>query len=198
MYFYSFGQIFPWVLTSGFSVNNCPTRCDCIRLLYFCKLLYMFRVVTPPIIRNTYNCNCSIWYWSNRLCYLLLWWRSWNGRDGLTSARCCNYIYTCSWWWVELPLETCRAFYRNIINVYSRILLDNYWHWFTMHGPIKKVDVTLWLRSSFYWRFVKSSFPPNGRLAYISPWGHFFQFIVYSWLCCSFSIIPPLHEAVLA
>jgi hypothetical protein len=25
-------------------------------LLYFCKLLYMFRVVTPPIIRSTYNC----------------------------------------------------------------------------------------------------------------------------------------------
>jgi len=34
-------------------------------LLYFCKLLYMFRVVTPPIIRSTYNCNYSIWHWSN-------------------------------------------------------------------------------------------------------------------------------------
>jgi len=29
-------------------------------LLYFCKLLYMFRVVTPPIIRSTYNSNYSI------------------------------------------------------------------------------------------------------------------------------------------
>ena len=29
-------------------------------LLYFCKLLYMFRVVNPPIIRSTYNCNYSI------------------------------------------------------------------------------------------------------------------------------------------
>jgi hypothetical protein len=47
-------------------------------LLCFCKLLYMFRVVTSPIIRSTYNCNYSIWHWSNRLCYLLLWWRSWN------------------------------------------------------------------------------------------------------------------------
>jgi len=28
-------------------------------LLYFCKLLYMFWVVTPPIIRSTYNCNYS-------------------------------------------------------------------------------------------------------------------------------------------
>ena len=34
-------------------------------LLYFCKLLYVFRVVTPPIIRSTYNCNYSIWHWSN-------------------------------------------------------------------------------------------------------------------------------------
>ena len=34
-------------------------------LLYFCKLLYMFRVVTPPIISSTCNCNYSIWHWSN-------------------------------------------------------------------------------------------------------------------------------------
>jgi hypothetical protein len=54
-------------------------------LLHFCKLLYMFRVVTPPIIRSTYNRNYSIWHWSNRLCYLPLWWRSWNCR----SARPC-------------------------------------------------------------------------------------------------------------
>jgi len=37
-------------------------------LLHFCKLLYTFRVVIPPIIRSTYNCNYSIWQWSNRLC----------------------------------------------------------------------------------------------------------------------------------
>jgi len=34
-------------------------------LLRFCKLLNMFWVVTPPIIRSTYNCNYSIWHWSN-------------------------------------------------------------------------------------------------------------------------------------
>jgi len=49
--------------------------------LYFCKLLYMFRVVTPPIIRSTYNCNYSIWHWSNRLCFLPLWCRNWNCRS---------------------------------------------------------------------------------------------------------------------
>jgi len=28
------------------------------------KLLYMFRVVSPPIIRSTNDCIYSIWYWS--------------------------------------------------------------------------------------------------------------------------------------
>jgi len=37
-------------------------------------------------------------------------------RDGLTSPRCCNYSYMCSWWWVELSPETFRAVYKNIIN----------------------------------------------------------------------------------
>ena len=94
----------------------------CIVFLYFCKLLYMFRVVTPPIIRSTYNCNHSIWHWSNPLCYYPLRWRGWNcssssnlsttmegSREGLTSVRCCDYSYMCSWWLVELPPETCRA-----------------------------------------------------------------------------------------
>jgi len=47
-------------------------------LLYFCRLLYLFRLVIPPIIRSTYNCNYSIWHWSKHLCYLLLSLRSWN------------------------------------------------------------------------------------------------------------------------
>jgi glycosyltransferase involved in cell wall biosynthesis len=42
------------------------------------KLLCMFRVVTPPIIRNTHNCIYNIWYLSNRFCYLPLLWKSWN------------------------------------------------------------------------------------------------------------------------
>ena len=46
--------------------------------LYFWKLLYMFRVVSPPIIRSTYNCVSSIWYLSKRDCYLPLSWKSWN------------------------------------------------------------------------------------------------------------------------
>ena len=41
-------------------------------LLYFCWLLYLFRVVPQPIIRSTHNCIYSIWYLSNRFCYLPL------------------------------------------------------------------------------------------------------------------------------
>jgi len=29
--------------------------------------------------------------------------------NGLTSNRCCRYSCVCSWWWVEIPPETCRA-----------------------------------------------------------------------------------------
>ena len=32
-------------------------------LLYFCRQLYMFRVLTP-IIRSSYSCNYSFWHWS--------------------------------------------------------------------------------------------------------------------------------------
>jgi hypothetical protein len=70
----------------------------------------MFWVGTPPIIRSTYNCNYSIWHWSNRLCYLPQSWSSWNCVPTL------HYSYMCSWWWVEFPPKTCRAVYRNIIN----------------------------------------------------------------------------------
>ena len=42
--------------------TNCPTRCDLFSLLYFCRQLYMFRVLTP-IIRSSYNCHYSFWYW---------------------------------------------------------------------------------------------------------------------------------------
>jgi hypothetical protein len=42
------------------------------------KLLYMFRVVPPPIIRSANNCIHCIWYLSHRYCYQPLSWRCWN------------------------------------------------------------------------------------------------------------------------
>jgi hypothetical protein len=39
---------------------------------YIWKVLYMFRVVFPPIIRSANNCINSIWYLSERYYYLPL------------------------------------------------------------------------------------------------------------------------------
>ena len=61
-----------------------------LNTVYFiCKLLYMFRVVSPPIISSTNNCIYSIWYWSTVVaicrycggvetycCYMSLSWGS--------------------------------------------------------------------------------------------------------------------------
>ena len=47
-------------------------------LLFSGKLLYMFRVISPPIIRSTHNCIYSILYLSNSYCYLPILWKSWN------------------------------------------------------------------------------------------------------------------------
>jgi hypothetical protein len=38
----------------------------------------MFRMVPPPIIRSANNCIYRIRYLSQRYCYLLLSWKSWN------------------------------------------------------------------------------------------------------------------------
>jgi len=51
------------------------------RLFISEKLLYMFRVVSPPIISCTHNCIYSIWYLSNRYCYLTLSWKCWKLGD---------------------------------------------------------------------------------------------------------------------
>jgi hypothetical protein len=52
--------------------NIYPTRCNVTQFIFFRKLLYMFRVVPPPIIRSANNCIYSIWYLSHRYCYLPL------------------------------------------------------------------------------------------------------------------------------
>ena len=52
------------------------------------KLLYMFRVVPPPIIRSANNCIYSIWYLSDRYCYLLL---AAGSSNSVTNTRYCRY-----------------------------------------------------------------------------------------------------------
>jgi len=44
-------------------INNCPTRCNTKRSIYYsASSLYMFRVSTTPIISSTQNCNYSLRY----------------------------------------------------------------------------------------------------------------------------------------
>jgi hypothetical protein len=65
-------------LTMPYYSNIYPKRCNVKQFIYIWKLLYMFRVVPPPIIRSTNSCTYSIWYLSHRYCYLPLSWKSWN------------------------------------------------------------------------------------------------------------------------
>ena len=112
----------------------------------------MFRVVPPPIIRSAYNCIYSIWYLSHHYCYLPL---AAGSSNGVTNNRCCRYSCIRSWWWVEIPPETCRAVSRyklcNVAScwIYIYIYIYIYWTILTMHGPI---NVKFILTFLFLWR----------------------------------------------
>jgi hypothetical protein len=64
--------------------NIYPTRCNVTQFIYMWKLLYVFRMVPPHTISSAYNCIYSIWYLSDRYCYLPLSWKSWNSWNILT------------------------------------------------------------------------------------------------------------------
>jgi len=66
---FKFAQLLMWRARYSCQIltkfNNCPTRCELFSLLHFCRQLYMFRVLTS-IIRSSYSCNYSFWYWLTR------------------------------------------------------------------------------------------------------------------------------------
>jgi len=78
---------------------------------YIWKLLYMFRVVPPPITRSANNCIYSIWHLSHRYCSAVptLQRQRQVAVNGVRNNRCCRYSCLRSWWWVEVSPETCRA-----------------------------------------------------------------------------------------
>ena len=109
---------------------------QCYTVYYIWKLLYMFQVVPPPIIRSAYNCIHSISYLSHRYCYLPLFWKSSNSStiaagssNGVTNTRCCRYSCMRSWWWVELAPDTCRAVsrYNKLCNIASCWIYIGIW-----------------------------------------------------------------------
>ena len=70
---------------------------------FICKLLYMFPLVSPPIIGSTNNCTYSIWYWSTvaatcryRGVESQLLHDTDRQQQRLASTRCCRYSYLCS------------------------------------------------------------------------------------------------------
>jgi hypothetical protein len=52
----------PCILSIFQYISN---KMQVIQFIYIWKLLYMLRVVLPPIIRSAYNCIYSIWYLSH-------------------------------------------------------------------------------------------------------------------------------------
>ena len=106
---------------------------QCYTVYFIRKLLYMFRVVPPPIVRSANNCIYSIWYLLHHYCYLPLSWKNWNwfecdvhtqtssnsstiapgSSNGVTNTRCCRYSHLRSWRWAVLPPETCTAVSRS-------------------------------------------------------------------------------------
>jgi hypothetical protein len=94
-------------------VNNYPTICKYIQFIYVCKQLCMFRVVSPSMIRSSCHCIHTTWTWPDGNCISGPVSFTTGFRHGLTNARWCGYSDMSSWWWVEIPPETCRAIYRH-------------------------------------------------------------------------------------
>ena len=76
---------------------------------------------TPPIIRSTYNCNYSIWHWSNRLCYLPQSCSSWNAvpavYSGILFENYWQYRIVCNVHCCTVLLKKMCKFYCNLSGV---------------------------------------------------------------------------------
>ena len=95
----------------------------------------MFRVVPPPIIRSEYNCIYSIWYLSDRYCYLPL-----KRQVAVTVWQIPDAVHTV----VFAPDDGWRYHLKHVeqfpdINKLSKLHLVGYIYWniFAMHGPMK-------------------------------------------------------------
>jgi hypothetical protein len=113
------------------NVYNCPTRWDYIQFYYIsvnCSTCFGWYL--HPSSGAHVNCNYNIWHRSNSICYRPLSWRS---RNGVPTPSCQRTVantvrpvpddvitvYVCSWWWVKVSPETCRAVCRNVMKLYT-------------------------------------------------------------------------------
>ena len=94
-----------WFRASLIYINNCPTRCNTKRSIYYsASSLYMFRVSTTPIIRRTQNSNYSLRYWPyffcriiNRLLCVASRWTIINIESFLLSIQAVHIVTTVFW-----------------------------------------------------------------------------------------------------
>ena len=106
--------LYTWVRASWIEFNNFPTRYDLFSLLHFCRQLYMFQVLTP-IIRSSYNCNYSFWYWltgSATICS-----RCWVGTDSCLSYGRYSFV------WIPTVRYQINRIYYHLLSLLS-------WNWF--------------------------------------------------------------------
>ena len=128
-----FDSLCSWVCASWIKISNCPTRCDYMQFYYFsASSSTCFGWYPHPSSGVHVNCNYNIWHWSNLICYCPLTW--WSGHSVPTPPRQRTVantvrtvpdvvitIWVCSWWWMRVSSETCRAVCRNIIKLYTVI-----------------------------------------------------------------------------
>ena len=102
----------------------------------------MFRVLTP-IIRSSYNCNYSFWYWLTGSTAIRL--RCWIGTqqrermvvDPVDQCQKLNYSCTSSWWWVSTVGTQQRE--RMVVDLFDQCQKLNYsctssWWWVSTVG----------------------------------------------------------------
>jgi hypothetical protein len=114
---------------------------------YIWKLLYMFRVVLPPIVRSANNCIYSIWYLSDHYCYLLLKWQVavtvWQIPDAVDTV-----VYAPDDGWRYHPKQV--EHFPDTINCVTLHLLDIYWNILTTHEPMNVKHTISTPKNSLY------------------------------------------------
>jgi hypothetical protein len=156
----------------------------------FISILYMFRATMRPSsgesivsIRHLVYVTLYRWPFGVQVAPSTI---AADSSNGVTNTRCCRYSCMRSWWWVEVPPETCRAFpdINKLCNVascwiyeYIGILLGVHCilhisrirvnvHWVQKEGTqicIPEWSQGLTLTQNVDWGFLLSTaFPTNG------------------------------------
>ena len=72
-------QNYRGVATTFYPTLVFPTRCNITQFIYFWKIAqHVTGGNSTHHQENTHNCIYSIWYLSNRCCYMPLLWKGWN------------------------------------------------------------------------------------------------------------------------